>query len=247
MHLRLLSLLLILLSNFARADPHLELRIVTENFPPYNFEVKDKAEGVSSEVVLAVLEHANLDADIEFLPWPRAYRAAQLEPNTLIYSIARIPERESMFAWLGTIAPYRTSFYKLKSNTDLHIHSFDEARSHKIGVSQEDAIKMYLENRGFKHLEVANADQFVVRMLIYGRMELIAYDEASLPYQVKEAGLDLDLIERVLRIDDLSEELYLAMHPESDPVLIQTLKDSLVAIKESGQYQKILSRYFPEY
>ena len=106
---------------------------------------------------------------------------------------------------------------------------------------------MYLENRGFKHLEVANADQFVVRMLIYGRMELIAYDEASLPYQVKEAGLDLDLIERVLRIDDLSEELYLAMHPESDPVLIQTLKDSLVAIKESGQYQKILSRYFPEY
>lgn len=230
-----------------RADPHLELRVVTENFPPYNFEAKGKAEGVSSEVVLAVLEHADLDdVDIEFLPWPRAYRTAQVEPNTLIYSIARIPERESMFVWLGTIAPYRTSFYKLKSNTDLHVHSLDDARAHRIGVSQEDAIKMYLENRGFKHLDVANADQFVVRMLIYGRMELIAHDEASLPYQVKKAGLDLDLIERVLRIEDLSEELYLAVHPKSDPLLIQKLKESLMAIKESGQYQKILARYFPE-
>ena len=230
----------------ASADPHLELKIVTENFPPYNFEVEGKAHGMSSEVVNAMLEHANLKADVEFYPWPRAYRTAQVEPNTLIYSIARIPERETFFEWIGDIAPYRTSFYKLKTNTDLHIHSLDDARAHRIGVSQEDAIKTYLENRGFEQLEVANADQFVVRMLIYGRMELIAYDEASLPFQAKAAGLDLDLIERVFRIEELSEKLYVAMHPQSDPVLVQKLKSSLKAIKQNGTYQAIETQYFPE-
>lgn len=247
MHLRLLCIFLLsLASSLVRADSHFELKIVTENFPPYNFQLEGRAHGVSSEVVQAMLRHANLETDIQFYPWPRAYRAAQVEPNTLIYSIARIPERETMFEWIGTIAPYQTSFYKLKSNKDLQINSLEDARAHRIGVSQEDAIKTYLENRGFDKLEEVRADQLVVRMLAYGRMELIAYDEASMPFQLNEAGLDMTLIERVFRIEELSEQLYVAIHPESDPLLIHKLKHSLAAIKRSGEYQAILARYFPE-
>ena len=227
------------------AHPSVALKVVTENFPPYNFQVDGDAKGISTEVVLAMIKHAELEADIQFYPWPRAYRTAQIEPNTLIYSIARIPERESLFEWIGAIAPYRTSFYKLKSNTKLHIHSLEEARSHHIGVSQEDVIKTYLENRGFDQLEEVRADQLVVRMLVYGRMELIAYDEASMPFQMAAAGLDYYVIERVLRIDALSESLYIAMHPQSDPALIEKLKLSLLAIKQNGIYQAILARYFP--
>lgn len=246
MYLRLLLLILILLPAFNYAHSRSELKVVTENFPPYNFQRDGEAQGMSSEVVHAMLEHAGLQAEIKFYPWARAYRTAQIEPNTLIYSIARIPAREDLFEWIGDIAPYRTSFYKLRSNTNLHIDSLEDARRHRIGVSHEDASKIYLENRGFDKLEVVRADQLVVRMLIYGRMELIAYDESSMPFQVKEAGFDLDLVERVFRIDELSEKLYLAMHPKSDPLLIQKLKASLNAIKQSGEYQSIESRYFPK-
>ncbi|WP_050764620.1 transporter substrate-binding domain-containing protein [Marinomonas sp. MED121] len=246
MYRHLLSIIFMSIALVGRADPHLELKIVTENFPPYNFQVEGKAHGMSTEVVKAMLDHANIQADIDFYPWPRAYRTAQVKPNALIYSIARIPERETMFEWIGDIAPYRTSFYKLKENTDLNINSLDDARVYRIGVSQEDAIKTYLENRGFEKLVVANADQFVVRMLIYGRMDLIAYDEASLPFQVKASGFDLNLIERVFRIEGLSEKLYVAMHPQSDPVLVQTLKNSLEAIKLNGTYRAIEAQYFPD-
>ncbi len=245
MYLRLLFVILIVLPVITQAHSNTELKIVTEEFPPYNYQKEGEARGMSSEVIHAMLEHANLDAKIKFYPWSRAYRTAQVEPNTLIYSIARIPERESLFEWIGAIAPYQTSLYKLKSNTDLHINSLEEASKHRIGVSQEDVIKTYLENRGFDQLEEVRADQLVVRMLIYGRMELIAYDEASMPFQVKAAGFEIDLIERVLRIEELSEELYIAINPKSDPILIQKLKTSLKAIKQNGEYQAIQSRYFP--
>lgn len=243
---RSLFVILISLAALAQADPHPELKVVTEHFPPYNFQVDGEAQGMSSEVVQAMLEHAGLEADIEFYPWARAYRTARIEPNTLIYSIARIPEREPLFEWIGAIGPYWTSFYKLKSSTKLHIDSLDDARSYRIGVSQADVIKTYLEGQGFEQLEVVNTDQLAVRMLFFGRMELLAFDEAAMPLRVKEAGLDINLIERVFRIEGLSEELYVAMHPDSDPALVQTLKDSLNAIKQNGEYQAIKARYFPE-
>ncbi|WP_189607134.1 substrate-binding periplasmic protein [Saccharospirillum salsuginis] len=222
------------------------LHVVTEEFPPYNHLVDGEAHGLSTEVVQAVLDHAGVDADIDFYPWARAYQIAQAEPNTLIYSIALIPEREPLFEWIGVIAPYRTSFYKLKSNTDLTIQSLEDARPYRIGVSQEDVIKTYLENRGFERFEITNDDDLIVRMLYFGRMELIAHDEAAMPIRVKAAGFDMALIERAYRIDDLTGSLYMAMHPDSDPDLIRALRDSLAAIKANGTYEAILSRYFPE-
>ena len=93
------------------------LRIVTEDFPPYNFQVGNEARGLSSEVVQAVLKQINRQAEFEFYPWARAYEIAQNEKNNLIFSIARIPEREALFNWVGSIAPYKTSLYKLKANT----------------------------------------------------------------------------------------------------------------------------------
>ena len=243
---RAVLILTLIIPLIVQAHNDVKLRIVTEEFPPYNYQVAGEAQGMSSEVIKAMLKHAKLDVDITFYPWPRAYRAAQIEPNTLIYSIARIPERETLFEWIGDIAPYRTSFYKLKSNVELQVDSLEYAQSFHVGVSQDDAIKTYLENRGFDKLEVVRTHQLAVRMLIYGRMALIAHDEASMPFLMKEAGLDMNLIERVLRIEELSEQLYVAMHPKSDPDLLQKLKKSLKTIKENGEFQAIQRRYFPE-
>ncbi len=53
------------------------LTIVTEDFPPYNYEQDGKASGLSSEVVQAVLKEIGLQADIIFYPWRRAYHAVQ--------------------------------------------------------------------------------------------------------------------------------------------------------------------------
>lgn len=239
-----LFLLLLAVSLRVSAEP--ELKIVTETFPPYNFEVEGEARGMSTEVVQAMLRNAGLEAKIEFLPWARAYRLAQIEPNTLIYSIARIPEREHLFSWIGTVAPYWTSFYKLKANTELEINSLDDARPHRVGVSRADVIKTFLENRGFEQLEVASADNLAIRMLFFSRMDLLAFDESAIPIEAEKAGLDITMIERVFRIEALSSELYVAIHPDSDPALVRKLRNGLKEVKESGEYKTIRSRYFPD-
>ena len=68
---------LLFFSIFLMGSLHAQpVRIVTENFAPYNYEEAGEAKGFSSEVLQAVLNQINLKATIEFYPWARAYEIA---------------------------------------------------------------------------------------------------------------------------------------------------------------------------
>ncbi len=219
------------------------LTIVTENFPPYNFEENGQPKGLSTEVVQAVLSETGLECDILFYPWARAYRLSQIQKNTLIYSIARIPEREDMFHWIGVIAPYKTSFYKLRSNDRIVVNSLADAKQFSIGVSLEDVILTYLKGKEFQNLSIVSNDIFNIRMLTRGRLDLIAYDEASFLHKIQAEGLDPSLFERVYRLEELSGSLYMAFSRGTDPNLVRKFQAALKVVKKKGIIEQIQRRY----
>jgi polar amino acid transport system substrate-binding protein len=219
------------------------LRIVTEEFAPYNFQVDSEARGLSSEIVKAVLKQANLQASIEFYPWARAYEIANTEKNTLIYSIARIPEREAAFHWVGAIAPYKTSLYKLKANKFIQVDSINQAKKYQIGVSLNDVTVAYLQRHEFDSLKTVSSDVLNIRLLANNRIDLIAYDEASFAHTLQKEGLDASLFERAFRLDELSNQLYMAFSLGSDAALVIAFKEGLAAIKMNGIYDKIQLKY----
>ncbi len=176
MKIRIVLLISLLVVTPLKAD---SLRIITEDFPPYSFQVDDEARGLASEVVQAVLTQINLQASIEFYPWSRAYETAQVEKNILIYSIARIAEREALFHWVGTIAPYKISLYKLKTNTFIQVHSLDQAKKYQIGVSSEDVISTYLQRHKFPSLKKVSSPALNIRLLANNRIDLTASEECS--------------------------------------------------------------------
>lgn len=222
-----------------------EFTVVTESFPPYNYQVKGEPRGMSVEVLQAVLDELNYPPQqysLQFMPWARAYHKALTRPNVLIFSIARIPEREHQFNWIGEIAPYRTGLYKLRTNP-IRISSLDDAKNYDVGVSQQDVIYTYLHSEGFTRLDVIGSDLLNIQKLKHQRIPLIAYDEAAFNFAM---GRDYDAkrFERVLSIAPLSGSLYMAFSENSDPELVLRFKAALARIKAQGRYQKILRRYF---
>ena len=201
-------------------------------------------KGVSSEVVLAVLKELNIKAKFMLYPWSRAYVLAIKEKNYLIYSIARIPEREHLFHWVGTIAPYKTSLYKLKTRKDIKVESFEDAKKYDIGCSQSDVITIYLREKGLTRLNEVIDDSQNLYKLLLGRVDLIAYDEASFVYKVKQEGLDITKYERIYRLDELSDDLYMALSKPSDPLLVKKFQTGLQAVKKKGIFDAILKKYF---
>ncbi len=220
------------------------LTIVTESFPPYNYSQDGQITGMSTEVVNAVLKEMGLKIEIQMYPWARAYKLAEKSRNHLIYSIARIPEREAIFHWIGPIAPYKTSFYKLISRRDIQVSELNEAKQYSIGCSRDDVITQYLQSKAFKNLSVVSRDTQNIMRLKAGLVDLIAFDEASFTYQVKQLGLNLGLFQRVHRLEDLSDSLYMALNRASDERLVNQLNHALDAIKKSGEYEAIQKRYY---
>lgn len=220
-----------------------DLVIVTEDFPPYNYQKDGVHTGISTEVVQAVLREVDKDTPIQTYPWARAYYLATTRKNHLIYSIARTPEREDMFEWVGAIAPYNSSLYKLKTRDDIQLHSLADAKSYSIGCSIADVMTTYLQEHGFSQLDLVSSDTQNLHKLLLGRIDLIAYDEASFLYKVKQEGLDINQYQRAYRLDDLSGELYMAFSKGSDPLLVEMFRAGLQAVKEKGLMDEIQQRY----
>jgi len=89
-----------------------QLSVVTENWPPYNYQNdKSDVDGVATAVVKRVLNHAELSYRIDVFPWARSYKLAQGQPNTLIYSIFKTAEREPYFHWFCPLLPNLDMFF----------------------------------------------------------------------------------------------------------------------------------------
>ncbi|MDX7833812.1 hypothetical protein SJS03_21745, partial [Aeromonas dhakensis] len=78
--------------------------------------------GLSVDLLKRMLEVSGIGLDrkgIQLLPWARAYQMAQYDPNTVIFSMIRLPEREALFHWVGPIGPRVTRVYRRAKRDDV--------------------------------------------------------------------------------------------------------------------------------
>lgn len=238
----LITLSLILFSSVLMAQ---SLKIVTEEYPPYNFDNNGKVSGLATEVVQAALKEAGLAGDIKVYPWARAYEMAQKEPNVLIYSIGRSAEREKMFKWVGEIAPNVVYFFSL-ADKNITVNTLADAKKYKTASSLNDFREQYLMKNGFllgTHLDRGDNETNVKKFLA-GRVDLLTENEIVLNYMVKQEGKNPSVIKRQMKINDLSGSgLYMALSKQTSDETLVKLQKGLESIKKKGIYQSILAKY----
>lgn len=84
---------------------------LTENYPPLNYEEDGKLYGVSVDVLEALFAKMNVQLtrdNISLTPWSEAYQQTLAVENRMLFSTARVPDRELLFKWVGPIAPEKT-------------------------------------------------------------------------------------------------------------------------------------------
>ncbi len=237
-----INLILFFSSIAAHSD---DIFTVTEEFPPYNYELNGRLTGVSTEVVQAVFREAGIGFNIKLYPWARAYKMALENKTILIYSILRTPDRENLFKWVGTIAPRKSYFYKLKTRKDIMINALENARHYIVGGVIEDARVNYLKNNGFNVIETVTRDELNIRKLYAGRIELMICNEFSFAYLVKSINFKIDDFEKAFLLEEFSKgDFYMAFSRTTSDELVDKLKTALDKIKSNGTYDSILTNYF---
>lgn len=222
--------------------------VVTEELPPYNMTVDGELTGMATEVVQAVLNELGEEARIQSMPWARAYDIALNSESVLIYSIARTPQREDLFKWVGIIAPTHWYLFSLPG-TQFNLKSLEGARQYQIATVKKDIGEQYLIGKGFvvgRNLQSSNKYEHNYKKLKAGRVDLWIANELNAHYQVRQArGNQNETVVPQLSLGNLggANGLYMAFSRNTPDERVERFRQALARIRADGRYDAIAGRW----
>ncbi|MCG8612375.1 MAG: transporter substrate-binding domain-containing protein [Pseudomonadales bacterium] len=221
------------------------VEVVTENWPPYNYEEEGETKGFATEIVKKTLEHAELSHTIRLGIWKGVYSRALNRNNVLIYTITRTPEREDLFHWIGPIAHRELNLYKLRARKDIQINSVADIKHYRLALQDGDASTQFIFNNHYYPEDKATiVDRRVLsyRMLFANRADLAVGQDLSIAYYMRMDGLPTTQIEKAFSFT-VDGAYYLAFNKSSDPRLVERVNTSFNTLKQQGAFEPILDHY----
>ncbi|KKA06796.1 amino acid ABC transporter substrate-binding protein [Pseudomonas ogarae] len=234
----------LLLAGTVRAAD-ISLVLLTENFPPYNmakngknFAQDENIHGIAVDIVREIFKRADISYSLTLrFPWERIYKLALENPGYGVFVMARLPEREKLFKWVGPIGP-DDWIMLAKTDSKIALGSLEQARQYKIGAYKGDAIAETLAKQGLNPIVVLR-DQDNARKLVNGQIDLWATGDPAGRYLARQEGVN-DL-KTVLRFN--SAELYLALNKDVPDDVVARLQKALDELRKEGQVDAIMARY----
>lgn len=223
------------------------VKILTEEFPPYNFSEHGKLTGFSTEVVEAVLKELRISGNFQSLPWARAYETVRDTEDVLIYSMARTAEREKLFKWVGVVAP--TTYYLFSlSGKSVKLAHLDDAKKYQLGAVNESVGEQFLLSKGFvkgQNLQSSVKYEFNYEKLKAGRVDLWIMPELVAHFLARQAGDDpAKVLVRSYPITELgSDGYYIAFGAKTSDAVVGRFRRGLEAIKRNGTYDALKKKW----
>ncbi len=226
-----------------------ELRIITENYPPYNFVSADGVvRGQSTEIVQVIMGMVGVESEIEVLNFSEALSLAKEGPGVVLFSLNRTVDREELFKWVGPIGAYEQAFFALV-DSGVAISTLEEAKDvKKIAVYEDDAGALFLQSQGFGNLDISPTDGDALLKLANGEVDLWLGNRDGLAIAAAQAGVDpAQFVEMPALI--IHANLFIAFSPDVADDVVQAWQDALDKLKEERDdddktlVEKIESKY----
>lgn len=222
-----------------------DLVLLTENFPPYNmakngknFAQEDNINGIAVDIVREMFKRADITYSLTLrFPWERIYKLALENPGYGVFVMARLPDREKLFKWVGPIGP-DDWIMLAKADSKITLESLAQARKYKIGAYKGDAIAETLAKQGLKPIVVLR-DQDNAKKLVNGQIDLWATGDPAGRYLARQDGVTG--LKTVLRFN--SAQLYLALNKDVSDEIVARLQAALDQLRQEGVVDDIMARY----
>ena len=240
--LTLIASTFLLLTSFGGQSK--EINVVTEFLEPYQIKNPDGTlGGFSTDVVKALFEITKDQAEIDVMPWARAYEIALNKPNILIYSIAHTKIRDKKFHWIGALKEERLYFWGLKKHFTKSDYEVSALKNYKIAASRNSNSAQYLIAQNFSNIyELANERQNM-NMLFIDRVDLILATQITIETRAKSLGYDFNELQRLNEVAALNNKLSIAFSMGTPLVLVQKYQTAFQQLVTSGKLAKLKEKW----
>lgn len=220
-------------------------RVVTEDSPPFIIEHDGKVDGPGKAFVEQLMQQAGLAYTHQVYPWARSLALAQRAPNVLIYALARTPDREPHFHWIGELLSMRIHFYAMNGGKIDRIDSLEQARHLRIGVINRDVRLDWLRANGFADmqsgqnsgLDLSESSQVNMLKLRRGLVDVVPVGRTALQGYCRQNHVDCGQFRQVYSLP-LTVSLYLAASKSTPYEYINTLRYHFRKLVQDGVHDK---------
>jgi polar amino acid transport system substrate-binding protein len=231
---RLLAILfagILVIMSCAAPPPAEKIRILTENYPPFNYlDATGNVVGQSTDIVKAIMGKLGQNIAIELMPWAQAYQLTQTDPGTALYSMARTQEREHLFMWVGPIGSYENWLYAKKGSGVL-VSSLEDAKAVKaIAAVKDEAGQQKLAGLGFINFVFTDATSDGLKKLGAGEVDLWLGTREDVEIVAKQAGVNPDDLQPVVFVHRL--DLYMAFNKNTAFATVDAWQKALDSLKK---------------
>lgn len=228
---------------FSREGTEISLLAVANDNRLLQYYENDKNKGPSIEILQAVLKEAQLDAKVVFMPWVRAFAAASKNPNTLILSMIKTPEREDDFHWIIKVSNLARVFISLTSKPENFVDNMPQAKQKLIAVVKDSAGYKELIAQGFseqKNLYVVPDENLTVTLLENGRVDLVYGDPINVRNILnKQGGSDVAISYKDIAAEN-ERSSYIAINKATDIKIVNRLQQAARKFEKTTEYAQLL-------
>lgn len=223
--------------------PKPKLQLLTEDYPPLTFSDRGVASGLATEIVREMLTRSGYEATIEVVPWARGYAAAIKTPNVGLFATSRIPERESIFKWIGPLSAARGYLYAKQTLRDPPVSIEDARRFSGIAVPREWYLHQILRQKNFTNLSPVATPAASLRMLAADRVPLAALDEVTYHETAMKEGIAPESIKPVVLLTEVRQ--YLVFSRDTDDKVVRDLQRAFDSLLADGTLARLYRHWLP--
>ena len=221
------------------------MQLMTEISPPLNYISAINGAvvtfaGSSIEIVNEIQKRNGFKDTINVSGWIVGYAAAQYMPNYALFTMARTPERENLFQWVGPIASFKSNFYAMKDKNWV-LGSINDAKAYKIATPQGWYTHDYLKDNGFTNILASSytAEGAFVQFKD-SEADILLLEDTDIDLYCEMYMIPRENIVKLLKAVDY--EGYIAFSLDTSKTIVAQWQNNLDAMKTDGTFDKIFKK-----
>lgn len=238
---------------FGQQNSTSKLTFYTEQFPPYNYQENGTVTGIAVDLLSEVTNKMGSQvapSQIHLVPWTEAYQATLNSSNSVIFSTARLADREGSFKWAG---PIFTDTYVLftKWDSNVAVNNASDLNGHRIGVIRDSAAITKITEAGVAENNLVyytNATE-IVSDLSSGNIDFWCYPQTVGRTLTEQVTGDYYHFKAAYHLSNY--DFYYAFSKDVPDSTVNAFQQAIDALKQEknaqgvSTYEQILKRYIP--
>lgn len=223
-----------------------KLQWQTEDYPPYNYlNSSGELAGIFPEVLTLIYKKLGINFNIKhttIVPWARLLQSMERYPEYAAFSMISTVERSQKYKLVPLPVVTKISIMVLNKNqNEISSKSIEELN---IAVVRGDIGQDLLNSQKVLAQQTETISAFsMLEMLIYQRVDAIAYSEDVAYFQLEKLGLQNSAITPIYSLNDKSFVNFV-FHKDTPNCVINIFEEAITKLNEERKLKPIWQKYF---